>query len=108
MYIGVALLEQVGAAPEDVQRKMLIGRLCNAGFTFRKLCDIFHHDGRFIKKWGAAILSGDIDKIARVFCGRGGSSKFSPELMRYAQQLYQERHLLGRNFRKIIIAKIEE
>jgi len=108
VYIGVALLERVGADPEDVQRKMLIGRLCNAGFTLRKLCDTFHHDGRTIKKWGAAILSGDIDEMARAFCGRGGPGKVSPELIRYARQLYRERHLLGRNFREIIIGKIEE
>jgi len=108
VYIGVALLERVGAVPEDVQRKMLIGRLCNAGFMLRKLCGTFGHDGRTIKKWGAAILSGDIDEMARAFCGRGGPGKVSPELIRYARQLYRERHLLGRNFREIIIAKIEE
>ena len=108
VYIGVALLERVGATPEEVQRKMLVGRLYNAGFTLRKLCESFHHDGRTIKKWGAAILSGDIDEMARAFCGRGGPGKVSPELIRYARQLYRERHLLGRNFREIIIAKIEE
>jgi len=108
VYIGVALLERVGGNPNDVQRKMLIGRLCNAGFSQRRLCDTFHHDARTIKKWAAALLSGDIDEMARVFCGRGGPGKVSPELIRYAQQLYRERHLLGRDFRQIIIAKIQE
>ncbi|MEE8576698.1 MAG: hypothetical protein V3T31_05530, partial [candidate division Zixibacteria bacterium] len=60
------------------------------------------------KQWAAALLSGDIDEMARVFCGRGSPGKVSPELIRYAQQLYRERHLLGRNFRQIIIAKIQE
>ncbi len=108
VYIGVALLERVGGNPNDVQRKMLVGRLCNAEFSLRRLCDTFHHDARTIKKWAAALLSGDIDEMARVFCGRGGPGKVSPELIRYAQQLYRERHLLGRNFQQIIIVKIQE
>ncbi len=108
VYIGVALLERVGADPDDIQRKMLIGRLANAGFSRRRLSNVFHHDARTIKKWGAAILSGDIDEMAHAFCGRGGPGKVSPELFRYAQQLYRDRHVLGRNFREIIIAKIEE
>ena len=108
VYIGVALLERVGADPELIQRKMLVGRLFNAGFSRRKLQQTFHHDVRTIKKWGVAILSGDIDEMSRAFTGRGGGGKVSPELTRYARQLYRERHVLGRNYRQIIIAKIAE
>ena len=108
VYIGVALLERVGADPELIQRKMLVGRLFNAGFSRRKLQQTFHHDVRTIKKWGVAILSGDIDEMSRAFTGRGGGGKVSPELIRYARQLYRERHVLGRNYRQIIIAKIAE
>jgi hypothetical protein len=108
VYIGVALLERVGVDPEVIQRKMLVGRLFNAGFSQRKLSETFRHDARTIKKWAAAIVSGDIDEMASAFTGRGGTRKISPELIRYAQQLYRDRQMLGRNYRQIIISKIEE
>ena len=108
VYLGVALLERVGAAAESVARKMLVGRLYNAGRTLRELGEQFGHDGRTIKKWASALLSGDIDVIARAFAGRAGKRKTSPELMRYVWQLHRDRHRLGRNYREIIIEKIAE
>ncbi|MCK5804693.1 MAG: hypothetical protein KAI66_17780, partial [Lentisphaeria bacterium] len=108
VYLGVALLERVGAEPESVARKMLVGRLCNAGVSLRELGETFGHDPRTIKKWAAGLLSGDIEVIARAFTGREGARKVSPELMRYAWQLYRERHVLGRNYREVIIVKIAD
>jgi hypothetical protein len=108
VYLGVALLERVGADPESVARKMLVGRLYNADRTLVELGERFGHDHRTIKKWGAALRSGDIEQIARAFAGRQGRRKTSPELMRYAWQLYRERERLGRNYRAIIIEKIVE
>ncbi|MBT3297252.1 MAG: hypothetical protein HN383_18445 [Verrucomicrobia bacterium] len=106
VYLGVALLERVGADRESVSRKMLVGRLCNAGVSQRELSETFGHDTRTIKKWGTALLTNDMDEIARVFAGRSGRRKVSPELIRYARQLYRERHLLGLNYREVIIRKI--
>ena len=79
VYIAVALLERVGADPEVVQRKMLVGRLYNAGVALRELEEKFGHDGRTIKKWAAAMLTADIDEMARAFAGRGGAGKLSPD-----------------------------
>lgn len=108
VYIEVALLERVGVDPEEVSHKMLVGRLFNAGVSLRELAETFHHDGRTIKKWAAATLSADVDEMARAFAGRGGAGKVTPELIRYARQLYRERHLLGRNYREVIIGRIHE
>ena len=108
VYLGVALLERVGADPDAVARKMLVGRLHNAGAPLVELGQTFGHDGRTVKRWGSALATGDIDEIARVFAGRAGRRKTSPELMRYAWQLYRERGRLGRNYREIIIGKIAE
>lgn len=108
VYLGVALLERVGADPEAVARKMLVGRLCNAGRSLSELGERFGHDPRTIKKWAAALRSGDIEQIAVAFAGRAGRRKIFPELMRYAWQLYRERERLGRNYRAIIIEKIVE
>ena len=108
VYLGVALLERVGAEPKAVARKMLVGRLRNAGVSLRELGETFGHDARTIKGWATALLSGDINEIARSFAGREGERKVSPELMRYAWQLYRERHVLGRNYREVIICKIAD
>ena len=40
--------------------------------------------------------------MARAFRGRGGKRRVTPELIRYARQLYRERDLLGRNYRQLI------
>lgn len=106
VYIGIALLERVAADPDDVARKMLVGRLYNAGAPVTELGETFGHDPRTIKKWAAALLTGDIEEIARAFAGREGRRKTSPELIRYCQQLYRDRHLLGRKYREVIIEKV--
>jgi|GEM_PF-2338363 len=108
VYVGVSLFERVGADPEIIQHKMLVGRLFNAGVPVGELAAAFSHDPRTIRKWGLAVLSGDIDEMARVFAGRGGPPKVVPELIRYARQLYRRRAKLGRNYRAAIIDMIEE
>ena len=108
VYLGVALLERVGADPASVARKMLVGRLYNAGRTLTELGERFGHDPRTIRKWAGALRSGDIDAIARAFAGRQGHRKTSPELLRYAWQLYRERARLGRNYRALVIEQIAE
>jgi len=108
VYIGLGLLERVGVSREDVSRKMLAGRLCNAKFSLRELSSAFGHDPRTLKRWGKALLSNDPEEIARVFAGRSANRKVTPELIRYAQQLYRERHRFGKNYREVIIGKIAE
>ncbi len=64
-------MESVGADPEIIQHKMLAGRMCNAGVPLLELSAAFSHDPRTIQRWGAAMLSGDIEEMARVFAGLG-------------------------------------
>lgn len=109
-YVGVALLERVPIDPEALGQKMLVGRLYNAGV---KLCELrrrFGHDNRTIKKWGSALKSGDVDEMIRAFAGRGYRKKATPELIRYARQLYRDRTVLnfGPNYREQIILMIKE
>ncbi len=108
VYLGLALLERVSAAPESVQRKMLIGRLHNQGVRLGELRRNFGHDNRTIRKWGKALCSDDASSMAVAFAGRGGVGKVTPAMIRYACQLYRERHLLGKNYRQIIVEKIRE
>lgn len=109
-YIGVALLERVPISPEALGQKMLVGRLYNAGVKLCELSRRFGHDNRTIKKWGAALKSGDVDEMVRAFAGRGYRKKATPELIRYARQLYRDRTALnlGPNYREQIILMIGE
>lgn len=109
-YIGVALLERVPISPEALGHKMLVGRLFNAGVKLRRLHKAFGHDNRTVRKWGEALKSGDVDVMVDAFVGRGHRKKTTPELIRYARQLYRNRSSmgLGRNYREVIISMIEE
>ena len=107
-YLGVALLERVNISGEDIQHKMLVGRLYNADVKRVRLRETFGHDNRTMKKWGEALRSGDINEIARAFAGRAVNKKISPELIRYVKQLYRERERFGRAYRRHIIQKVEE
>jgi len=108
VYIGVALLERVEIGPKKLQHKMLVGRLYNAGVAVGRLQEAFGHEPRTIKRWGDALRSGDIEEMARVFGGRSARRKVTPELIKYAQQLYRERERFGKSFRAAIIQKVGE
>ncbi|MCK5803990.1 MAG: hypothetical protein KAI66_14225, partial [Lentisphaeria bacterium] len=107
-YIGVALLERVDIDPKNLQQKMLVGRLYNAGVAVGRIREKFGHDPRTIKRWGNALCLVDIDEMARVFAGRGSRKKVTPELIKYARQLYRERERFGKSFRAAIILRVGE
>ena len=90
VYIGVATIERVGADPGNLPRKMLVGRMGNAKASTRNLSEVFQTTPRTIKRWGDALLCGDIEELNRVFAGRGAWKKVTPELIRYGRQLYRE------------------
>jgi predicted nucleic acid-binding Zn-ribbon protein len=108
VYINLALLERVSIDPDTLQHKMFIGRLYNQKTPLKQLVEKFHHDGRTIRKWAAALTSGNIDEMVRAFSGRGANKKVTPELFRYVRQLYKERSRFGRNYREVIISKTQE
>jgi len=108
VFLGVSLLEKVGADPDELNRKMLIGRLYNAGAKVTHLQDIFSHDPRTIKKWGDALLSNDPDLVFRAFAGRSGDTKVTPQLIRYVMQQYRNRASLRKDYRQQTIDRVKE
>ena len=108
VYIGLALLERVKVSPDDLQHKMLIGRLYNARVKLKDIREKFSHDNRTIKKWGNALKSGDMNIMLKAFAGKKVCKKTTPELIRYVQQLYRHRSQMDRNYRELIILKTEE
>ena len=99
VYLGVALLERVSVDHGDLGRKILVGRMINAEVPAREVYRAFGVSPRTAKCWGAALKSGKMDEVVRVFAGRGAWRKVTPEIIRYARQLYMDRVLLGRNYR---------
>ncbi len=108
VYIGTALLERVHVDPDDLMRKLLVARLRNAGVPYRELMQSFGHDFRTIRNWAEALLSGDMDVMTRVFAGRSARKKVTPELIRYARQVYREHRHQKKNYRDIVIERVRE
>ncbi len=108
VYIGVALLERISIDTEQIGHKMFIGRLYNSGVKLSVLRDRFGHDSRTVKKWGNALKTCDVDEISKAFTGRKAAKKTTPELIRYIQQQYNNRSVLGRSYREKIIIGVEE
>jgi hypothetical protein len=108
VYFGVTLLERIPEDPKVLQHKMFIGRLYNAGVPVTLIREKFHHDPRSIKRWGAGLLCTDLEDFASYFAGRGHHGKVTDEIRRYAQQLYSQKEMLGRNYRQGIINNISD
>lgn len=94
-FLGVALLERIRCCPRQLQYKMLIGRMVNAGHRLSDLRRQFGHDPRTMKRWAAALQSDDAEFIVRVFSGRSRGRKMTPAAARYAARRYRELRLRG-------------
>jgi len=109
VMLGVAVLERISCSREQLQYKMLIGRLVNAGWPLDQLRRAFGHDPRTMKQWGAALLSEDSDFIVRVFSGPGQYRKLSTPAIRYIRRRYLElRSLNERRYRELIREEVAE
>ncbi len=94
-FLGVALLERIRSSPQQLQYKMLIGRMVNAGHRLSDLRRQFGHDPRTMKRWAAALQSDDPEFIVRVFAGRSRGRKMTPAAARYARRRYRQLRLRG-------------
>lgn len=94
-FLGVALLERIRCCPQQLQYKMLIGRMVNAGHRLSELRRQFGHDARTMKQWAAALQSDDPEFIVRVFSGRSRGRKMTPAAARYAARRYRGLLLRG-------------
>lgn len=107
-YLGVALLERININAEEIGHKMFIGRVYNSGAKLCTIIKAFGHDGRTVKKWGAALKTCDVDEMSKAFTGRKAVRKTTPELIRYVLQQYHYRSILGHSYRKKIIMGVED
>ena len=108
VFYGLELLEIVPDDPEHPAFKMMVGRLANAKVKLATLEDVFGVDRKTIRSWGKAILSRDLDQLARVLLGRGVNQKRTPAIDRYVLRRWAELRAEGRpNYRATLAGEIE-
>ncbi len=88
VYYGLQLFEVVRADKEDPAFKLLVGRLYNAGVKVKSLKSAFGVDRKTMKRWGAALRSGDPDVLVEALRGRGGHRKLTPEIESYVRMRF--------------------
>jgi len=108
VFLGVAVLERIRCSRENLQYKMLLGRLVNAGWALSRLQETFGHDPRTLKSWAAALLSDDPELMVQAFSGRGFAAKITPAIARYVKQRYEELRGTVRNYRQVIGPEVED
>ena len=109
VYYGHELFEVVGDDREQVEFKLLVGRLYNAGLKKGRLQRQFEVDPKTMKRWGEALQSGDAETLARVLAGRSAHRKLTREIrsfvrVRFGQIYGQSRY----GYSKKIRGEIEE
>ena len=92
VFLGMALLERVPRLRDHIAFKMLLARLYNAKVKVRTLVECFGVAHTTLRRWGLALLSGDLDRLKRAFCGQGAERKITPEIERYVRDRFHELH----------------
>ncbi len=106
VFYGLELLEVV---PDDAQHpafKLLVGRLYNGGLKVTTLERVFGVTRKTFREWGLAIVSRDVDQLARVLLG-GGNRKRSPAIDKYVRRRWGELRAAGcRNYRATLAGEV--
>ena len=109
VYYGHELFEVVEDDREQVEFKLLVGRLYNAGLKKGRLEKQFEVDPKTMKRWGEALQSGDAETLARVLAGRSAHRKLTREIRSFGRvrfgQIYGESRY---GYSKKIRGEIEE
>jgi hypothetical protein len=80
VYYGLELMEVIPGEREHAQYKILVANLYNAGLKVTALEEVFGVDRKTMKGWGAALRSGDPQRLARALAGRQQRRKLTPEI----------------------------
>ena len=104
----MALLERVPRERDHIAFKMLLARLYNAGVKVVSLVICFGVAHTTLRRWGLALLSGDVDRINRAFCGQGAERKVTPEIEFYIRDRFHELYGSCRNYSKKIQEEVKK
>ena len=102
VFLGMALLERVPRLRDHIAFKMLLARLYNAKVRVKTLVECFGVALTTLRRWGLALLSGDLDRIRRAFCGQGAERKITAEIERYVRDRFHELYGNYRDYNQMI------
>ena len=77
-YYGLELFAVAPSDREDTRFKLMVAHLSKVGVRLTALHEAFGVDPRTIKKWAAALKTGDAQKLIQALAGRGASRKLTP------------------------------
>jgi len=108
VFLGMALLERVPRLRNHVAFKMLLARLYNAKVQVQSLVECFGIAHTTLRRWGLALLSGDMDAIRRAFSGQGAERKVTPEIEGYVRDRFHELYEYCRNYNQMIREEVKK
>jgi len=107
LFIGLAEIERMPCDREHIIFKMMIGRLYNGKYKLKSLVKTFTVSSKTIRKWGRALLSGDISQIEKAFGGHNNKRKLTHEIEAYARGSFNVIGGRVKNFSQVILNEIE-
>jgi len=108
LFLGLALIQRLPGNHEHVLHKLAVAQLVNAGVSLRALAREFHHAPAVMKRWGKAVLAGDLDGIAVAFASQGADKKITPDVEEFVRGQYLALCDVYPDFRRRIIAAVEK
>ncbi len=88
VHFATHLMETVTAG--SFEEKLLVARLYNAGFSRKRLQEVFDFDRKTMMAWGDALKSGDTARIQKIFFGQGPEPKIKPAHEAFIRKKYHE------------------
>ncbi len=108
VFLGMALLERVPCFKDHVAFKMLLARLYNAKVQVQSLVKCFGIAHTTLRRWGLALLSGDMERIRSAFSGQGAERKVTPEIEDYVRDRFHELYGHNRNYNQMIREEVKK
>ena len=108
VFLGMALVERVPRLKDHVAFKMLLARLYNAKVQVQSLVKCFGVAHTTLRRWGLALLSGDMERIRRAFSGQGAERKVTPEIEDYVRNRFHELYGDYRNYNQMIQGEVKK
>ena len=107
LFIGLAEIERMPCDRDHIIFKMMVARLYNGNYKLKDLVKTFKISNKTIRKWGRALLSGDITQIEKAFRGHNKKRKLTSEIEAYARGSFNAIGDSVKNFSQVILHEIE-
>ena len=107
LFIGLAEIERMPCDREHLIFKMMVGRLYNGKYKLKNLAKTFTISRKTIRKWGRALLCGDITQIEKAFGGHKNKRKLTAEIEAYARGAFNVIGGRVKNYSQVILHEIE-